>query len=236
MLSMPMNKKKCDKGVSPAGLEVFPTRGNPYSRIDWPVRVGEKIVVVPPFGEYLPKEEEITIEIEAASAFGTGTHPTTALCIGMLEQYLKEGDLLLDVGTGSGILMIAAAKLGAGKVWGVDDKQEAANIAKKNLIRNGIDADRFDVRKGDLLEGMDAQFDVVVANLLTEIIVVLLDDLKKVLKQGGIFVCSGIVEKNCNRVIEKMRSIGLQVIEKETRAMWGVVAATLRNPIKNLWD
>ena len=123
--------------------------------------------------------------------------------------------------------MVTAAKLGAVKVWGVDNKQEAAHVAEKNLIRNGIDADRFHVRVGDLLKGIDAQFDLIVANIITELILSLLEDLEPVLRDGGIFICSGMVEKNCHRVIEKMREIGLRIIERKTRAMWSVATATL---------
>jgi ribosomal protein L11 methyltransferase len=194
--------------------------------MDWPVRAGRKTVVVPPFGEYLPKEDEITIQIASGSAFGTGSHPTTALCIRMLERYLKQGDLLLDVGTGTGILMVAAAKLGAKRVQGVDKNPESVTIARKNLMENRIGEERFDVRVGDLLTGVDIQFDVVVANLLTEIIVVLLDDLNKVLKPGGVFICSGMIERNTHRVVEKMGRLGLKLLDERTKTMWVAMAAT----------
>ena len=225
-----MNAKKRDKNVSPPGWGVFPTRGNLYSRIDWPVKVGKRIVVAPPFKKYVPKKDEISIEIETGSAFGTGTHPTTALCIQMLERYLKPGDLLLDVGTGSGILMIAAAKLGAEKVSGIDNNPESVKAARKNLRQNGIGEESFHVQMGDLLKGMDAQFDLVLANLLTEIIVVLLDDLKKVLKPGGIFICSGMIEKNTHRVAERMGRLGLELLDTRIKTTWVAMAARARGP------
>ena len=200
-------------------------RGNPYSRLDWPVRLSERVVVAPSYGNYSAGENELVIRIDPGMAFGTGTHPTTALCMNLIEEYLKKGDHFLDVGTGSGILMIAAAKLGAEKVVGIDKNEMSVEIARQNLMLNNIQEERFQVRVGDLLGGVRRRFHVVVANLLTEIIVDLLDDMGKVLKKSGVFICSGMIERNTHRVVSKMKRLGFEVVEMRTRAYWVSIAA-----------
>jgi ribosomal protein L11 methyltransferase len=122
-----------------------------YARIDeqdwaeawkayfWPEKITDLIVVKPSWREYPAEPQEIVLEIDPGMAFGTGTHPTTSLCIRMIQTHLKPGDAFLDVGTGSGILMIAAAKLGAGTVCGVDNDEVAVTVAEKNLLANHID-------------------------------------------------------------------------------------------------
>jgi ribosomal protein L11 methyltransferase len=200
-------------------------RGNPYSRLDWPVRLSEKVVVAPPYGNYSAGENELVIRIDPGMAFGTGTHPTTALCMNLIEEHLKKGDHFLDVGTGSGILMIAAAKLGAEKVVGIDKNEMSVEIARQNLMLNNIEEERFQVRVGDLLDGVGKRFHMVVANILTEIIVDLLDDMGKVLKKSGVFICSGMIERNTHRVASKMKQLGFELVETRARAYWVSIAA-----------
>jgi ribosomal protein L11 methyltransferase len=161
-------------------------------------------------------------------AFGTGTHPTTALCVNLIEEHLKKGDHFLDVGTGSGILMIAAAKLGAEKVVGIDKNEMSVEIARQNLILNNIEEERFQVRVGDLLDGVGKRFHMVVANILTEIIIDLLDDMGKVLRKSGVFICSGMIERNTHRVVSKMKRLGFELVEMRTKAYWVSIAAKQR--------
>lgn len=200
-------------------------RGNPYSRLDWPLRVSEKIVVTPPHGNQSAADNTLVIRIDPSMAFGTGTHPTTALCLSMMEAYLKEGDDVLDVGTGTGILMIAAAKLGAEMVVGIDKNEMAVEIARKNLMLNNIEEERFQVMAGNLLEGVRKRFDMVVANILTETVVGLLDDIGKVLKKSGIFICSGMIERNTHRIVSKMKRLDLEVVETRTKEYWVSITA-----------
>ncbi len=200
-------------------------RGNPYSRLEWPLRISEKIVVTPAYRNYEPRKNEFVIRIDPRMAFGTGTHPTTALCISMIEDYLKKGDEVLDIGTGSGILMIAAAKLGAEKGVGIDNNEHAVEIARQNLMLNNIEEERFQVRVGNLLDGVVKGFDLVIANILTEVIVDLLDDVGGVLKESGLFICSGLIERNTNRVVSKMKALGFEVLEMRTREYWVSIAA-----------
>ena len=203
----------------------FPTRGNPYSQLERPVRVGKRTVVIPAHGDYSPRVDELVISIDAGPAFGTGTHPTTALCIGMIESYLKRGDLFLDVGTGSGILMIVSAKLGARKVYGIDKDKNALHVARSNLQLNGVEEDKFELRLGSLVEGARQTFDLIVANILTEVIIALLDDVRTVLKKTGCFVCSGMIEKNTHRILSKMKELDFELLEERRDHYWVSVAA-----------
>ena len=165
------------------------------------------------------------MEIDPGMAFGTGTHPTTRMCIEMIERYLKKGDSVLDVGAGSGILMIAAAKLGAGRLWGVDNDPMAVEIAEKNLVGNRISKDRFSIVCGSLVEKIDASFDLVVANILAEVILDLIDSLIPVLNPGGIFIGSGIVEKKAEQVSEKLLRTGFDILETRSMDGWSAIAA-----------
>lgn len=186
----------------------------------WPEKVGNTVVVKPAWREYVASEGEIVIEIDPGMAFGTGSHPTTALCIHKIETYLKPGDAFLDIGTGSGILMIAAAKLGAETVWGVDTDEIAVKIARENLLLNGIDAERFRVMNSDLTDAVERQFDIVAANILSEVILTLLNTIEKVLAKGGILICSGIIERNKDAVVQGMTDSGFEIMDIQIRDEW----------------
>ena len=180
----------------------------------------ERVTLKPGRLKYFQEKREISFEIDPGIAFGTGTHPTTSLCMDMIERYLNRGDRVLDVGTGSGILMIAAVKMGAGMVHGIDKSSAAVDIARKNLILNQIEEKRYRVRTGTLLNGIEEQFDLIVANILMEIIVLLLDDVRKNLKKTGIFICSGMLEGNTHRVLNKMEAQGFEILETRTKEKW----------------
>lgn len=184
----------------------------------------ERITLKPSRLKYFKEKNEISFEIDPGIAFGTGTHPTTFLCMDMIERYLNRGDRVLDVGTGSGILMIAAAKMGAGVVNGIDKSSAAVEITRKNLILNQIEEKRYRVRTGTLLNGIEEQFDLIVANILMEIIVLLLDDVQKNLKRAGTFICSGMLEGNTHRVLNKMKDQGFEILETRTKERWVSIA------------
>jgi ribosomal protein L11 methyltransferase len=193
-----------------------------------PEKITDKIVVKPTWREYARNPDEIILEIDPGMAFGTGTHPTTCMCVAMIEKYLNMGDSFLDVGTGSGILMVAAAKLGAGKVWGTDNDVVAVDVACKNLMQNKIPKATFNVMTGNFMENVSARFDIVAANLTSKSILILLDDIKNVLFKNGILICSGIIEADQNHVIGKMKNLGFEVIEILTEENWVSIAARLR--------
>ena len=185
-----------------------------------PLKITKRIVIKPSWQDYDANPDDVVIEIDPGMAFGTGTHPTTALCISMIEKYMKKGDKFLDIGTGSGILMITATRLGAQKVWGIDNDEIAIDIAEKNLLLNEIDDKNFKLMTGNLTDKVDEKFDFVTANILTDTIMVLLDSVKNVLKKKSVFICSGIIEKNKERVAEKMTSSGFEVIEIREKEEW----------------
>jgi len=185
-----------------------------------PERITANIVVKPTWRDYSQDNDEIVLEIDPGMAFGTGTHPTTSMCITMIEKYLKKGDCFLDVGTGSGILMIAAAKLGAGMIWGTDNDEVAVGVARKNLVQNGISESIFEIVTGNLVENVNQRFDLVTANLTSKVILLLLPDIHRVLAQGGKLVCSGIIETDKNAVLEKIEDFGFDVIETFAKKNW----------------
>jgi ribosomal protein L11 methyltransferase len=192
-----------------------------------PQKIGRNMVVKPTWRDYRADRSEVVIELDPGMAFGTGTHPTTAMCISMIENYLEKGNLFLDIGTGSGILMIAAAKLGAGKIRGVDHDETAVQIAVENLRRNGVEAQRFFVICANLAEGIKEKYDIVAANILSQVILNLLNDIGGVLKAGGIFICSGIVDKNEKQVVAAMRNIGFEILEISSQDEWVAIAGRL---------
>ena len=189
-----------------------------------PQKIGKKIVVKPTWCEYEADPDDIVLELDPGMAFGTGTHPTTALCIGLIEEYLHKGDSFLDIGTGSGILMIAADKLGAGFVCGLDKDTVAVEVAASNLQRNGLSPRDYSLSTGNLLEGIRDQYDFISANIFTHVILELLDSLPRALVPGGIFVCSGMFEKNKNLVVANMKNMGFEILQICEQEEWAAIA------------
>ncbi len=193
-----------------------------------PQKIGKKIVVKPTWCGYTADPDDIVLELDPGMAFGTGTHPTTALCIRLIESYLNRGDSFLDVGTGSGILMIAAAKLGAGFVCGLDKDEMAVRIAAKNLRLNAIAPQRFSVKVGNLAAGIEERYDFVVANILTPVIYRLLENIEKILNSRAILICSGILEKNENLVLARMKTTGFDILDLCLKDQWVAIAGRYR--------
>jgi ribosomal protein L11 methyltransferase len=185
-----------------------------------PEIISARMVVKPTWQEYREKPDEIILEIDPGMAFGTGTHPTTVLCLQMIERYLKPGDTFLDVGTGSGILMVAAAKLGASRMLGIDKDKTAVDVATSNLLRNNISSEVFQTQTGHLLESVKDRYQIVVANILTEPILILLEDLESVLLDAGIFILSGITDDNARRVRDRTASLGFEHLETRHQEDW----------------
>jgi ribosomal protein L11 methyltransferase len=186
----------------------------------WPQKITERIVVKPTWREYTAEAGQHVIEIDPGMAFGTGTHPTTALCVRLLEDYLQPGRTVLDVGTGSGILLIAAARLGAGHLTGVDLDPMAVDVARKNLLLNRIAPAAFELTCGHLAEDVDGTWDVVVANILAEVIIDLLDQGVPAARPGGLFICSGIIEAYHARVAAKMAACGFDIVDVRKEGDW----------------
>lgn len=197
---------------------------NSWKKYLFPEKVSEKFVVKPTWREYTPEADELIIELDPGRAFGTGSHPTTSLCLKLMEENISEGDSVIDVGTGSGILMIAADRLGASEIYGTDIDELAVESAKENLELNNISEDKTKVYKGDLISVVEnKKFDVVVANILADVLLILLHDISKVVKPNGKIIFSGIIEDKCELLRREVESLGFTVEEikadKEWRAM-----------------
>ena len=190
-------------------------------------KISDRFVVKPTWRDYEKNSDELVIELDPGRAFGTGTHPTTYLCIRLMEKYIENSHTVIDVGTGSGILMVAANKLGAKEIWGVDIDADACEVAKENLILNGITDENTKVLVGNLLNVVENKtFDVVVANILADVILMLLKDISKVIKKDGILILSGIIEDKKNLVINACEKEGLELVEVQEDKEW--VALSLR--------
>lgn len=199
---------------------------NTWKQYYKPSKVGEKIVVKPIWEEYEEKEGELVVNLDPGMAFGTGTHETTRMCIQALEKYVKEESTVFDVGCGSGILAIAAAKLGAKLAVGVDLDPVAVESSIENVGYNNLN--NIEILHGNLVEVIDGKADIVVANILAEIICILTDDVKRVMKDGGVFITSGIIHDRFDMVCEKLEATGFEVIEKNRDGEWNCIVAKLK--------
>ncbi|MGA1863437.1 MAG: 50S ribosomal protein L11 methyltransferase [bacterium] len=198
----------------------------------WPEKITGQIAVKPTWRKYEADPEETVIEIDPGMAFGTGTHPTTRLCIILIEKYLKPGQSLLDIGTGTGILLIAAAKLGAEKGLGIDHDEIAVDIGRENLRLNRLEPEKFKIKAGNLSENAEGFYDVVVANILSDVIICLLSSVDKVLKSNGLFICSGISVINKNKVLERMKEKGFEIVEVCVKDEWAAIVGRFMDKIK----
>ncbi len=192
----------------------------------WPQRITSRITVKPTWREYKAGSDEIVLEIDPGMAFGTGTHPTTALCITLMEKHLSPGATFLDVGTGSGILMVAAAKLGAGRLVGIDNDEIALGIADKNLQINHVSQACFELKAGNLADDIDGRFDLIVANILSKVILKLLGTIGRHLSSKGVLICSGIYQDNCGDVLKKMQQQGLTILQERHEDGWVAIACS----------
>lgn len=193
-----------------------------------PFRVGKHIVIKPTWEEYDGlKDDDLLVEIDPGMAFGCGTHETTSMCIQHLEHAVKSGDHVLDVGCGSGILSIVSAKLGAKKVVAIDLDKTAVKISKENVALNQFDH-IIQVFHGDLVSQIGEKSDIVVANIMADIILLLLDDIKKVLKDNGLFIASGIILDRLTEIEDKLAETNFEIVEKTNLGEWVALTAKLK--------
>jgi ribosomal protein L11 methyltransferase len=191
-------------------------------------RLGRRLVVAPSWEAYEPGPDDLVIRLDPGMAFGTGTHATTVLCLRQLEARVGRGCTVADVGTGSGILAIAAALLGAERVWAVDIDPVAVRVAAENLARNGV-ADRV-----TLWEGGPARIartcDIVVANLTADLHVALAAAEAALVAPGGVLIASGIVAAEAARVADVLRALGLAPSAPDTLDGWACIPACRPRP------
>jgi ribosomal protein L11 methyltransferase len=185
-----------------------------------PVKISERFTVVPTWEEYTPvSSDELIIELDPGMAFGTGTHPTTVMSIQGLERIVKKDDVIIDVGTGSGVLSIAATMLGAKKVTALDLDEVAVQSAKINIKLNKVHP-VVNVFQNNLLEGIQEKADVIVANILAEVIVRFTDAAAQCLKPGGYFITAGIIQQKKEEVKESIEAAGFQIEETVQMEDW----------------
>lgn len=197
---------------------------NSWKKYFYTQKISERFVVKPTWREYEPLEDELVIEIDPGRAFGTGTHPTTSLCIKLMEENIKEGDRVIDVGTGSGILMVAAEKLGASEIIGTDIDATAVEVAMENLELNKVDKNKARAYAGDLVSIVkEDKFDVVVANILADVLLILLKDISKVARKGGLVIFSGIIEDKLEEMKRAIEEVGLEILEVKADKEWRAI-------------
>lgn len=189
-----------------------------------PIRVGRHLIVTPPWEDPHLTAEDRVIVIDPGMAFGTGNHATTQLCLAALEDYVSPGDHVADIGTGSGILAIGAAKLGAAEVYATDIEPLAVQIAARNAKENSVAIETGSEFPAGRL------FDLVVANILAGTIIDLADQLAAITKPGGVLIASGIIEEREDDVRQALAAKGIHFIETRRREDW--VALVLRRPVK----
>ncbi len=189
-----------------------------------PLRVSEHIVIKPSWEEYIPATGDIVIELDPGMAFGTGTHHTTAMCIRCLEDAITPDNVVFDVGTGSGILAVAAAKLGAASVRAVDLDPVAVRVAKENIAFNNVTA-CVEITQGDLLTGITGKADVIVANIIADIIIKMLPDVRLRLADHGVFISSGIISERLGDVTAALIDNGFVVDRVIEEGGWVAIVA-----------
>lgn len=215
--------------------EPFRVEGKKVFEEDWanswkkyykPIRIGSRIVIKPTWEDYNAAPEDLVVEMDPGMAFGTGTHETTKLCIEILQDYVKGGETVFDVGTGSGILAITAAKLGAKEVLAIDLDPVAVDSANINVRLNQMN--QVTVKEGNLLDETGDKADVVIANIIADVIIFLAKDLDRVLKPGGLFIGSGIIHLREQDVLDQLNASGFEVLEVRNENDWRAVVARLK--------
>ena len=190
--------------------------------------VKEKILICP-LWEREEHENELAVYIDPGSAFGTGTHETTKMCIEHLVDYLKEGQSVLDIGCGSGILAIAAMKLGAKSAQLVDISPLAVKIARENGEINGLYQPEYTVKEGNLTDDIDGQFDIITANIIADIIIPLCSDIRDYMKNETVLITSGIIKERAGDVEKAFAENHLTVIQKRELGDWVSFAVQKEN-------
>lgn len=183
---------------------------------------GERVVIKPTWEEYEPKDDEVVIELDPGAAFGTGTHATTSMCIRQLEKLVKPGMTVFDVGTGSGILSIISAKLGAKNIQAVDYDDSVLKIVEENLEQNNVQ-DIISVAQSDLMQNVHGKAELVIANIIADIIIRLFDQLDEHLEQGGTLLTSGIIEDRIEDVLAAAEKHGYGVVERLENKGWACI-------------
>ena len=183
------------------------------------VNITDNIVIKPSWDEYEPSDNEIVVEIDPGLAFGTGTHETTSLCVEFLEKYAQNKKKLLDIGCGSGILMLIGKKLGVEKVVGIDIDEKVNDVVLENFSKNGIN-ENFQVIIGNLVDDVNEKYDLVVSNILVDVLEKLLEDIEKILEKDATVIFSGILNEKEEAFLKKAKNYNLKQIDRKEKNNW----------------
>ena len=198
---------------------------NNWKQFYKPMEIGERLIVIPEW-ESAKTHGRIPLILNPGLTFGTGSHATTRLCLTALEKHVTDGQRVLDLGCGSGILSIAALLLGAEHAFACDIDEKCVDVAYENAALNGIGRDRYTVRWGDVLSDRQLQkemgdkYDIIVANIVSDVIIGLAPQVRPFLKEGGLFLTSGIIDTRAEEVAEKLRQNGWEIVEERSSEGW----------------
>lgn len=183
------------------------------------VNITDNIIIKPSWDDYEASEGETVIEIDPGMAFGTGTHETTALCVEFLEKYVPGKKKLLDIGCGSGILMLIGKILGVEKVVGIDIDSNVKDVVIENFEKNNI-KDNYEIIIGDLVEDINEKYDLVVSNILVDVLTELLENIEKTLEKGATIIFSGIIKDKEEEFLRKTKEHNLVKIDRNEKNNW----------------
>lgn len=205
---------------------------NNWKQYFQPLCIGNRLWISPTWVDAETPDGRVALRIDPGSSFGTGQHDTTRLCLAMLEDCVTAGCCVLDVGCGSGILSIGAMLLGAGCTEAIDIEQHAVDAAAENAARNGIATERYHAHCGNILEdealveSLGGPYDVVCANIVSDILIAMRDLFVHFMKPGATLLLSGIIDERLDEVLDAMKSVGLSVVQIEQSAGWAAVRMT----------
>ncbi|MEE1320399.1 MAG: 50S ribosomal protein L11 methyltransferase [Acutalibacteraceae bacterium] len=193
---------------------------NNWKQYFHPIPVGEKLLIRPTWEDEYEAGDRKVLNIEPGLAFGTGTHETTRLCLQTLEKYIEEGTTVLDIGCGSGILSLAALLLGAKQVTGVDIDALAVKTAQENGEANGFSEPEYKILQGNLTDKVEGKFDLVVANIVADVIIMFCKDVASFMKDDAVFITSGIIDTREQDVIDAFNKYSFEIKARHTEGGW----------------
>ncbi|MFQ8697529.1 MAG: 50S ribosomal protein L11 methyltransferase, partial [Peptoniphilus harei] len=198
---------------------------NNWKKYYKPLEIGEKLAIVPEWEDY-DNDNRVVIKINPGMGFGTGTHESTYMCLELLEKYVNKDDDIFDIGCGSGILAIAGLKLGAKKALLVDIDEKCIDASHENAGLNALE-DKMEIKKGNLLDVVKGRADLIVSNIIAEIIVDEIKNLKNHMEKGGIFITSGIIKERRQMVIHALEENGFEIIDDLEKNNWVAIVGRL---------
>ncbi len=205
-----LNAQNIEYSITLSGCEAEDWINN-WKHYFHPMPIGNKLLIKPDWEEECDPEGRYVLNIEPGLAFGTGSHPTTKLCLEMLEKYISSSSMVLDVGCGSGILSVACLLLGAENALGIDIDPLAVKTAVQNAEKNGFDSNRFTAKTGNLAQNVDGKYSVIVANIVADIVIELNKSVPALLADGGIYITGGIIENREDEVLRSFAENGFEV-------------------------